>query len=420
MADQNSANVIPNSAPANEGPPNSGTAQEDGTDTITADEIALYDRQIRLWGVQAQENIRQANVLLIRVKALANEIAKNLVLAGINSLTIIDHEAVTENDLGAQFFLTAADVGKNVSFSARPREFKVLMYFQRAEAAAPRIRELNPRVAVNVDTSDVSTKDQSFMEPFTIVIATDLPYPVLSVLNAATRLANRKFYAAGVHGFYGYVFADLIKHQYIIERAKSTVPTRLGHETYTRTIVDSKTKREEGRVTETVTKEEVYHPLVLANSSPLPTSIRNVRRRVKQVTPLLSCLRALWEFEKQFGRLPHRTNHDDIRKFTELATNCHKELSLPSDTLKADFLRSFLQNMGSELPPTTAIIGGLVAQDVINVIGQREQPIQNLALFDGEGYRVPVFALYPEFDEEREKAVANGGTDVGVPTAMIL
>lgn len=24
-------------------------------DTISADEIALYDRQIRLWGVQAQE-----------------------------------------------------------------------------------------------------------------------------------------------------------------------------------------------------------------------------------------------------------------------------------------------------------------------------------------------------------------------------
>lgn len=52
--------------------------------------------------------IRSANILLITVKALANEVAKNLVLAGIGSLTIIDHEPVTENDLDAQFFLEEA------------------------------------------------------------------------------------------------------------------------------------------------------------------------------------------------------------------------------------------------------------------------------------------------------------------------
>jgi ubiquitin-like 1-activating enzyme E1 A len=32
-------------------------------------------------------------------------VAKNLVLAGIGSLTIIDHQDVTEEDLGAQFFI---------------------------------------------------------------------------------------------------------------------------------------------------------------------------------------------------------------------------------------------------------------------------------------------------------------------------
>lgn len=68
--------------------------------------------------------IRSANILLITIKALANEVAKNLVLAGIGSLTIIDHEPVTETDLDAQFFLEEAhkneDIikqGKNVSSS---------------------------------------------------------------------------------------------------------------------------------------------------------------------------------------------------------------------------------------------------------------------------------------------------------------
>lgn len=84
------------------------------TEAITADEIALYDRQIRLWGVKAQESLRKANVLLISMQALANEVAKNLVLAGINSLTIVDHETVVESDFAAQFCISESDLGKNV------------------------------------------------------------------------------------------------------------------------------------------------------------------------------------------------------------------------------------------------------------------------------------------------------------------
>jgi ubiquitin-like 1-activating enzyme E1 A len=62
-------------------------------------------------------SIRNANILLVSIKALANEIAKNLVLAGIGSITLADHEVVTEDDLGAQFFVSEADVGNNVSIA---------------------------------------------------------------------------------------------------------------------------------------------------------------------------------------------------------------------------------------------------------------------------------------------------------------
>lgn len=58
--------------------------------------------------------IRSANILLITFKALANEIAKNLVLAGIGTLTIVDHETVKEEDLGAQFFISEEHIGQNV------------------------------------------------------------------------------------------------------------------------------------------------------------------------------------------------------------------------------------------------------------------------------------------------------------------
>ncbi len=50
------------------------------------------------------------------MKALANEIAKNLVLAGVGSLTIQDDQLVVDDDLGAQFFISEQSVGFNVRF----------------------------------------------------------------------------------------------------------------------------------------------------------------------------------------------------------------------------------------------------------------------------------------------------------------
>jgi ubiquitin-like 1-activating enzyme E1 A len=81
---------------------------------LSADDFALYDRQIRLWGAQAQERIRNAHILLVSLRALGTEIAKNLTLAGISSLTIVDDELVTEEDLGSCYFLRDEDVGKPV------------------------------------------------------------------------------------------------------------------------------------------------------------------------------------------------------------------------------------------------------------------------------------------------------------------
>ncbi|KAF2261093.1 hypothetical protein CC78DRAFT_561959 [Lojkania enalia] len=353
-------------------------------DTISADEIALYDRQIRLWGVQAQEKIRNANILLVSVKAFANEVAKNLVLAGVGSITLADHEVVTEEDLGAQFFVSEADVGKN-----------------RAEAAAPQIQKLNPRVRVDVITRDVrNEQDVNFYAAYDVIIATDLDFLSLSALDSGARLAQRPFYAGCSHGMYGFIFADLGIHEYVIEREKGNRPTRLEPESATRSVTAITTKKESGKTIEMVTKRELYTPLLLVNTSPLPPDMQNNTRKLKKVHPLLTCVRALWEYQRNgHGVYPSHTK-EHLQLFTQLATEKHKELLLPAETLKAEFLRSFLQNLGSELAPVTAFLGGQLAQDVINVLGKREQPIQNLMLFDGEDSAGPIYALHPIFLSE--------------------
>lgn len=278
-------------------------------------------------------------------------------------------------------------------------------------AALPQIQKLNPRVALGVETEDIRLKDQHFFLPYTIVIATDLDLPTLSTINAACRLTAKPFYAAGTHGMYGFIFADLIFHDYVIEREKSNRPTALAAETTTRSVIATSTKKQDNKVIELVTKREVYSPIILANSSPLPADHLSSRRRKLQVPPLISGLRALWEFQSISGTTPG-PSRADLELYTSLATQKHAELQLPPETLKAEFLRSFLQNIGSEIAPVTAFLGGQLAQDVINVIGQKEQPIQNFLLFDGEDSKGSVYALHPVFE-------ADGALDPNLAAPMM-
>jgi ubiquitin-like 1-activating enzyme E1 A len=271
-------------------------------------------------------------------------------------------------------------------------------YIQRAEAAAPQVQKLNPRVKVNVITRDVRNEpDPNFYGAYDIIIATDLDFMSLSALNAGARVAQKAFYAGASHGMYGYIFADLVDHSFVIERERSNRATQTGPESTTRRVTGIQTKRENGKAIEMVTKQEIYSPLMLVKDSPLAPEINTSQRRLKKVHPLLTCVRALWEFQRNgHGTNPTATKAN-LEVFAQTANIKHQELLLPAATLTPEFLRSFCQNIGCELAPVTAFLGGQLAQDVINVLGNREQPLQNLLLFDGEESAGPVYALHPIF-----------------------
>jgi len=126
---------------------------------LTEDETKLYDRQIRTWGLDSQKRLRSArfvgcnkrekikvmslNNLLSRIvvagmKGLGCEVAKNLVLAGVNHLVIVDHHDLSDEDLFSQFLAPQSCIGRN-----------------RAESSLMRLQALNPRVNVSVDTADI-------------------------------------------------------------------------------------------------------------------------------------------------------------------------------------------------------------------------------------------------------------------------
>jgi len=250
-----------------------------------------------------------------------------------------------------------------------------------------------------VDKDNISGKAPSYFEAFDIIIATDLNPDGLNIINTATRVIRRPFYAAGVHGLYGFIFSDLIQHEYTVEREEGNKHTPLGSETRTRTVVSVRRKVEKaasGNRIEVITKQERYSTWFLASdAAKLPDEYLKSKRRLKAASPLLSCFRALWEFQTKFGRLPGH-GLEDLKNFTELAQKKHIALSLPSETLRSEILRAFIQNIGSEIAPVTAQLGGQLAQDVINVLGRRQQPIQNMVLFDGDTMTSPMYALHPD------------------------
>lgn len=369
----------------------------------------------------AQAKIQSANILLITLKALGTEITKNLVLAGVGSLTILDDGLITESDLGAQFFLPSDSgndnrEGKDGEAAAPP----AVIGQNRAQVALPAVQKLNPRVQVHADVEGAKSKGPSYFGSFDVVIATDLDTDTFNLINTATRINGRKFYAASTHGMYGFIFSDLIEHDYVIERDVGNVTTQPKQESRTRAIIDVQTKKQGAKQVESVTKRELYSTWYLASdTAALPGEYATSKRRLRNVTPALSCLRALWEFmQAKGGRVPG--NREDLKTFTQMATIKHKALGLPSETLSSEFLRSFLQNVGSEIAPVTAILGGQLAQDVINVLGQKEQPIQNMVIFDGTTMEALMYPLHPEGTlgilqlslVGNDPLMGNGGADV--------
>jgi len=78
----------------------------------------------------------------------------------------------------------------------------------------------------------------------------------------------------------------------------------------------------------------------------------------------------------------------------------NRDLGLPDDIVKSSFIGPFVENATSEVAPVAAVLGGILAQDVINVLGKREQPLQNFLVFDGDTATAPILTLHPEGEED--------------------
>ncbi|GMR40771.1 hypothetical protein PMAYCL1PPCAC_10966 [Pristionchus mayeri] len=169
-----------------------------------------YDRQVRLWGDDGQSAIGSTTVAVLGASALGTEILKSLVLAGIDSFCIIDDALVTEPDLGTNFFLEAADLGKS-----------------RAQAALRLLKELNPAVHGTCSLrSPTSTTDAHLDElrPFSVVVATNMSESRVSSISAYLYERGIPLIYSRVFGFLGTIRIAVAEHPIVNTHRENPPP----------------------------------------------------------------------------------------------------------------------------------------------------------------------------------------------------
>jgi len=156
---------------------------------------SLYSRQLYVLGHEAMKRMGSSNILVVGLKGLGVEIAKNIALAGVKSLTLFDPQPTQIADLSSQFFLHAEDVGK-----------------PRAQITAPRVAELNSYTPVSVHESQSLTDDLSQLKKYQVVVLTNTP--LKEQLQVADFCHQNGIYVvvADTFGLFGYIFTDFGKN----------------------------------------------------------------------------------------------------------------------------------------------------------------------------------------------------------------
>ena len=88
-----------------------------------------------------QDVVRNATVMVIGAGALGNEVLKNLALMGIGNLLICDFDTIEDSNLSRSVLFRSSDRGR-----------------RKVEAAAERVKELNPDVNVKTWHGDINTE----------------------------------------------------------------------------------------------------------------------------------------------------------------------------------------------------------------------------------------------------------------------
>ncbi len=123
---------------------------------LTSEELQRYSRQVMLEeiGFEGMEKIRGAKVCVVGAGGIGNPVITQLAAMGIGKLRIVDRDVIEVTNLHRQHLYTDDDIGR-----------------VKVEAAAERLRKLNPTVEIEpVPTSVTKYTAEGIVKGFDVVI----------------------------------------------------------------------------------------------------------------------------------------------------------------------------------------------------------------------------------------------------------
>eukprot|EP00008_Paramoeba_atlantica_P004572 CAMPEP_0201488738 /NCGR_PEP_ID=MMETSP0151_2-20130828/19350_1 /ASSEMBLY_ACC=CAM_ASM_000257 /TAXON_ID=200890 /ORGANISM="Paramoeba atlantica, Strain 621/1 / CCAP 1560/9" /LENGTH=1033 /DNA_ID=CAMNT_0047874091 /DNA_START=110 /DNA_END=3211 /DNA_ORIENTATION=+ len=164
--------------------------QENGVSDM--DFESEYSRLIHAVGKDTLLKMKNYRILLLGLKGLGIEVAKNLLLTGVKSLCIADDAPVSIADLSSNFYLNPSDVGKS-----------------RADASLGSLRELNERVHLKVVGGDVLEGGDGVKNFDIVVLTENQSRKKVLEINEICRNSGVGFILADSRGLFGTIFVDL-------------------------------------------------------------------------------------------------------------------------------------------------------------------------------------------------------------------
>ncbi len=157
--------------------------------TLTNEQVARYSRHLIMpeVGVEGQEKLLAANVLLIGAGGLGSPLGLYLAAAGVGHLGLVDFDIVDHSNLQRQVIHSTANVGK-----------------LKVESAKARIAEINP--AVQVDTYNTRLSSDNIMDlirPYDLVIDGTDNFPTRYLVNDACVFAGKPNIYGSIFRFEG-------------------------------------------------------------------------------------------------------------------------------------------------------------------------------------------------------------------------
>ncbi|XP_003485941.1 SUMO-activating enzyme subunit 1 [Bombus impatiens] len=311
---------------------------------LTDHEAELYDRQIRLWGLESQKRLREAKILLIGLNGYGAEIAKNIILAGVKAITFLDHRNVTVQDRCSQFLAPRELLGKN-----------------RAEASVQRAQSLNPMVNVEADTSNVDDKPDKYFSKFNVVCATQCTITQIKRINEACRKHNTKFFSGDVWGSLGYTFADLMTHEY----AEDVIQTKKIQ------ISESGEPMQKDKFENIVVTERHVDTFV-----PFKSILNITKSSLPKDSEIYYMILIMLNYREKYGKdpLPSERGSED---FAAEAAEIIKKYDLE------DKINHLVEgDLYAQISPVCAIVGGIMGQEIIKTVSQKGTPHNNLFVFN--------------------------------------